>query len=87
MKLKEKIKSAGFWSGLIGTLFLVLASFGVDVGDETVSAIVNSVCSLLVVFGIISSPAEPRDDAQAVSGTDSEADAENKSNEDAEKEI
>lgn len=58
MNLKEKIKSVGFWSGLIGTLFLVLSAFGVDIGDQTVNAVVNSVCSLLVMFGIISSPAE-----------------------------
>lgn len=58
MNLKEKIKSVGFWSGLIGTLFLVLSAFGVDIGDQTVNAVVNSVCSLLVMFGIISSPAD-----------------------------
>lgn len=58
MNLKEKIKSVGFWSGLIGTLFLVLSAFGVDIGDQTANAVVNSVCSLLVMFGIISSPAE-----------------------------
>lgn len=56
MNIKERIKSVGFWVGLISTVFLALGAFGVEVGDETASAIINAVCSLLVVFGIATSP-------------------------------
>lgn len=56
MKLKDRIKSAGFWTGLLGALFLILGAFGVDIGDQTASAVINSVCSLLVVFGIVTAP-------------------------------
>lgn len=56
MKLKERIKCKSFWAGLIGSVFLILSAFGVDVGDQTASAIVNAVCSLLVVTGIVTSP-------------------------------
>ncbi|MDE6401575.1 MAG: phage holin family protein [Clostridiales bacterium] len=57
MKLKDRIKSKSFWAGLIGSVFLMLSAFGVDVGDQTASAIVNAVCSLLVVLGIVVTPA------------------------------
>lgn len=56
MKLKDRIKSAGFWTGLLGALFLILGAFGVEIGDQTASAIINSVCSMLVVFGIVTVP-------------------------------
>ena len=51
--MKEKIKSAGFWTSIIGTVFLILGAFGVEIGDETASAVINGVCSLLAMFGII----------------------------------
>lgn len=56
MKFKDRIKSAGFWTGLIGSVFLMLGAFGVDIGDDTAQAAVNAVCSALVVFGIITVP-------------------------------
>lgn len=61
MKLKDRIKSAGFWTGLLGALFLILGAFGVEIGDQTATAIINSVCSMLVVFGIVTvpKPADP----------------------------
>ncbi|MCH5164795.1 MAG: hypothetical protein J1G01_00135 [Clostridiales bacterium] len=55
MKLKERIKSKSFWAGLVGAVFLILGAFGVDVGDEIASSVVNAVCSLFVVLGIVSS--------------------------------
>ena len=68
MKLKERIKCVGFWTGLFGALFLILGAFGVEIGDDTASAIVNSVCSLLVVFGIVSAP-----QAEEVGGADEQS--------------
>ncbi len=56
MKLKERIKNAGFWVSLISSVFLILGAFGIEIGDEVASSIINAVCSLLVVFGIISDP-------------------------------
>lgn len=56
MNIKDRIKSKSFWAGLIGSVFLILSAFGVDVGDQTASAVINAVCSLLVVLGIVASP-------------------------------
>ena len=64
MKLKDRIKCVGFWTGLLGALFLMLGAFGVEIGDSTASAIVNSVCSLLVVFGIVSAPQAEEDSVE-----------------------
>lgn len=63
MKLKDRIKSAGFWTGLLGALFLILGAFGVEIGDQTASAVINSVCSLLVVFGIVTVPKPTKPEA------------------------
>ena len=51
--MKEKIKHARFWVGLIGAIFLILSAFGVEIGDDTATTVVNSVCSLLVMLGIV----------------------------------
>lgn len=51
--MKDRIKSAGFWTGILGALFLILGSFGVEVGGDTANTVVNAVCSFLVMLGII----------------------------------
>ena len=51
--MKEKIKHASFWVGLIGAVFLILGAFGVEIGDDTATTVVNAVCSLLVMLGIV----------------------------------
>lgn len=56
MKIKERIKTTSFWAGLIGTVILILSAFGVEVGDDTASAVINAVCSVLAVFGIVRIP-------------------------------
>jgi len=56
MKIKDRLKNAGFWVSLISGVFLILGAFGVEVGDETASAIINAVCSVLVMLGIVSDP-------------------------------
>ena len=56
MNIKDRIKSKSFWAGLIGSVFLILSAFGVDVGDQTASAVINAVCSLLVVLRMVASP-------------------------------
>ena len=56
MKIKERIKNVGFWISIISAVFLILGAFGVEIGDETASSVINAVCSLLVVTGIVSDP-------------------------------
>ena len=48
----ERLKSTTFWVSLISAVFLILGAFGVEIGDQTASSIINSVCSVLVMFGI-----------------------------------
>ncbi|MCM1367999.1 MAG: phage holin family protein [Roseburia sp.] len=66
MKLKERIKSVGFWVGMISAVFLALGSFGVEIGDDTASAVINAVCSILVMFGIVSAPQSASGSAASV---------------------
>lgn len=54
--MREKIKSVGFWSAVAGAIVLLLGAFGVEIGDETASAAVNALCTVLMLFGVISSP-------------------------------
>lgn len=56
MKLKERIKNIGFWVSIMSSIVLILGAFGVEIGDEVASSVINGVCSLLVVFGIVSDP-------------------------------
>ncbi len=72
MKLRERIKSASFWTGLIGAVFLMLGAFGVEIGDQTASTVINGVCSALVVLGIVSPPkaAERQDGVIPTDATD-----------------
>ncbi len=56
MKIKDRIKNIGFWVSLVSSVILILGAFGVEIGDELANAIINGVCSLLVVFGIVSDP-------------------------------
>ena len=62
----ERIKSTSFWVGLISAVFLILAAFGVEIGDETASNVINGVCSALVMLGIVtpthSAKSAPKDD-------------------------
>lgn len=58
----ERIKSTSFWAGLIGAVFLILGAFGVEIGDQVASTVINSVCSVLIMLGIVSPPAKAKDD-------------------------
>ena len=61
MNLKEKIKNYGFWMSLTAAIIIVLQTLGktfaFSVNDEAISAVVNSICGVLIVLGIISNPA------------------------------
>ncbi|MDD4211218.1 MAG: phage holin [Clostridia bacterium] len=60
MNLKEKMKNYGFWMSLTAAVILVLQTFGKTFGfsinDEAINSIVNSICGVLIVLGIISNP-------------------------------
>lgn len=56
MKIKERIKNVGFWISLVSCIFLILGAFGIEIGDDTASSVINAVCSALVMLGIVSDP-------------------------------
>ena len=60
MNLKQKFKNYGFWMSLTAAVVLVLQTIGKNfnfsVDDEAITSIVNSVCGVLIVLGIISNP-------------------------------
>ena len=65
--MTERIKSAGFWVGIISAVFLILGAFGVEIGDEVAANVINGVCSALVMLGIVtpvSKPADKTDDKE-----------------------
>ena len=55
-KIKERAKNIGFWISIASSVMLILGAFGVEIGDDTVSAVINGVASFLVVCGIVSDP-------------------------------
>lgn len=76
--MKERIKSMSFWAGIIGSIILILGAFGVEIADETASSVVNAVCSLLVMLGIVtpvkSASGAPETDETDTNGDDSRMD-------------
>ena len=60
MKLKDKIKSYSFWISIVSALVLILkvigAKFGFTVDETFISNLTTSLCSVLVLLGIIVSP-------------------------------
>ena len=60
MKIKDKIKSYGFWISLASAIILILkvigAKFGFSVDETFISDLTTSLCSILVILGIIVTP-------------------------------
>ncbi|MCH5161814.1 MAG: holin [Clostridiales bacterium] len=56
MKIKERMKNVGFWVSILSAIFLILGAFGVRIADATADSVISAVCSVLVVFGIVSDP-------------------------------
>ena len=62
MKIKNLIKSYGFWTGLAGACVVLVnalsRAFGFEIEDKLVSDIIMAVAGVLVVFGLVSVPKE-----------------------------
>jgi uncharacterized membrane protein len=60
--MKNKFKSYTFWMSLAGAFILILQNlglaFGFAVNEEVIMNIINSVCGVLVLLGIINNPAK-----------------------------
>ena len=78
MKLKNLIKSYGFWTALAGALVVLVDAIGkmfnFEIEDELINDIVLAVAGVLVVFGIISVPKEMYEIKNEKSETEKEED-------------
>lgn len=53
MNFKTKLKSSNFWTGLAAAVFILLRALGVELNAEAQDAVLNAMCALLVVLGIV----------------------------------
>ena len=55
--MKNKFRSYSFWISVFGTVGLIInnlsKTFGFSFNDETYTQVVNSVCEVLILLGII----------------------------------
>ena len=60
MKIKQLIKSYGFWTALAGAVVVLVnaigRAFGFFVEEEIISNIIMAIAGVLVVFGIVTMP-------------------------------
>lgn len=59
-KLKQKVKSYSFWTGLSASVVILIESiasiFGAQVDEEIITNLVMAVCGVLVMLGIVVMP-------------------------------
>lgn len=55
--MKEKIRTTSFWVGISGIVMVVVncmsSVFGIVVASDVVEAIIVSISSILVIFGVV----------------------------------
>ena len=56
-KIKAKLRTKSFWVALAGAAALILSFIGIEEISEPIAKIVEAIGSILVVTGIIASPA------------------------------
>lgn len=57
-EIKEKFKNYGFWLSLSGAIVYLLQACGLNIEQPVVEGVVNGVCGVLIVLGIINNPNE-----------------------------
>ncbi len=82
--MKNKIKTTSFWLSIGGSLVIVISClsnlFGFEICTESIENIIISVCSLLVMLGVISKKTEQ--DTENIAKDELIADIENFKNND-----
>ena len=86
MKLKELVKSYGFWTALAGALVVLVQAlgglFGFKVENQLISDIVMAVAGVLVVFGVVAMPKPHADSLKSSENTNQEIEENNKTQDD-----
>lgn len=66
MKLKQLVKSYGFWTALAGAVVVLVNAIGRACGffveEEIISNIIMAVAGILVVFGVVAMPKKENED-------------------------
>lgn len=59
-KLKQKVKSYSFWTGLSASIVVLAKSiadiFGADVNEDIITNVIMAICGVLIVLGIVVMP-------------------------------
>lgn len=67
--MEQKFRSYSFWMAVCGAVILVVnnigKAFGFSVSTELVTNIVDSVCGVLVVFGVLTMPKKEKQNAKS----------------------
>ena len=72
--MKNKLKSYSFWMSVCAAVILVVNNigevFGFKIDSEITTKIVDSICGVLILFGIISISKKPSDEKPEETNTD-----------------
>ena len=71
--LREKLRSASFWVALSGALTLILSRLGYSDSASLTQNIVDGLASVLLVFGIATSPVRDKTDGDTAEETTEES--------------
>ena len=75
MRLKDKLKTKGFWVRIVSAVIVILQAFGLKLDAPAVNEILTAVVGLLVIFGIVSDPSAAGGPAEDSPETDADAEA------------
>lgn len=75
MRLKDKLKTKGFWIRIVSAVIVILQAFGLKLDAPAVNEILTAVVGLLVIFGIVSDPSAVGGTAEDSPETDAGAEA------------
>lgn len=56
MQIKQRLKNVGFWVSLGAAIVLILDAFGVSINVPYAQEVINTVCSSLVLLGLLNDP-------------------------------
>ena len=58
--MQNRLKSKVFWVAILSAIAMILNAFGLfTIDNATIEALVNSIFSVLIIFGIGNNPTNP----------------------------
>lgn len=59
--VQNRLKSKVFWVSILSAVALVLKAFGLyEIDDQMISITVDTIFSILVIFGVANNPTNPK---------------------------